>query len=119
VLIVLGVEGGNGALLVRHDRMGSWSLLKNTIKLGTDESAAIGPEGWDIEGVSSRSIGMDFVTYALSIERASIGARDNLNKAYHGSAVRPSDIVARNVKPNPNSQVLRQEQSSRSVGCDL
>jgi lipid-binding SYLF domain-containing protein len=35
----------------------------------------------------------------VSIEEASIGARDDLNKAYYGSAVRPSDIVARNVKP--------------------
>ena len=148
---VLGAEGGNGLLLVRHDRTGGWSepvfyeissasfglqagmetseailviqtvngiesVLKNTIKLGTDVSAAIGPRGGGVEGVTSMSIGMDFVTYArakgiyagVSIEGASIGTRDDLNKAYYGSTVKPSEIVARNVKPNPNSQVLRQ-----------
>ena len=149
---VLGAEGGNGVLLVRHDRTRSWSepvfyeistaslglqagmetseailviqtvngienLLNNTIKLGTDVSAAIGPKGGGIEGVTSVSIGMDFITYArakgiyagVSIEGASIGTRAELNKAYYGSAVRPSDIVVdRNVRPNPNSQVLHQ-----------
>ena len=149
---VLGAEGGNGVLLVRNSKTGSWSepvfyeissasfglqagmetseailviqtvkgiesLLKNTIKLGTDVSAVIGPRGGGVEGVTSMSIGMDFVTYArakgiyagVSIEGASIGTRDDLNKAYYGAAVRPSDIVlVRNVKSHPQSQVLHQ-----------
>ena len=63
------------------------------------------------------SKGNDFVTYArtegafvgLSLEGGSIRPRDDLNKAYYGFAVRPSDIVLlRNVKSNPYSQVLRQ-----------
>lgn len=44
----------------------------------------------------------------MSIDGASIRTRDDLNKAYYGSAVRPSDIVlVRNVKPNPRSKELR------------
>ena len=157
---VLGAEGGNGVLLVRHEKTGSWSepvfyeissasfglqagmetsetilviqtvkgiesLLKNTIKLGTDVSAAIGPRGGGIEGVTAMSIGMDFVTYArtkgiyagVSIEGASIATRDDLNKAYYGFAVTPSDIVLlRNVKSHPQSQVLHQAVVKGTIG---
>jgi SH3 domain-containing YSC84-like protein 1 len=87
---VLGAEGGNGLLLVRHDGTSSLSepvfyeissasfglqagmetseailiiqtvkgienLLENTIKLGSDVSAAIGPRGGGVEGVTSMS----------------------------------------------------------------
>jgi len=157
---VLGAEGGNGVLLVRNSKTGSWSepvfyeissasfglqagmetsetilviqtvkgiesLLKNTIKLGTDVSAAIGPKGGGIEGVTSMSIGMDFVTYArakgiyagVSIEGASISTRDDLNKAYYGSVVSPSDIVlVRSVKSHPQSQVLHQAVVKGTIG---
>lgn len=91
------------------------SLLSSTIKLGADASAVIGPKGSGIEGATSMSMGKDFVTYArtkgafvgLSVEGASIRTRDDLNKTYYGSAVRPSDIVlVRNVKPNALSQML-------------
>ena len=149
---IFGIEGGNGVLLVRDEKTGSWSepafyeissasfglqagvetseailviqtvkgiesLLTNTIKLGADVSAAVGPRGGGIEGATSMSVGKDFVTYArakgvyagVSIEGASIRTRDDLNKVYYGSAVRPSDIVlVRNVKSNQKSQVLHQ-----------
>lgn len=91
------------------------SLLSSTIKLGADASAVIPPKGSGIEGATSMSMGKDFVTYArtkgafvgLSVEGASIRTRDDLNKTYYGSAVRPSDIVlVRNVKPNALSQML-------------
>src|SRR5580765_1499064 len=149
---VLGIEGGNGVLLVRDGKTGSWSepafyeissasfglqagvemseailivqtvkgiesLLSSTIKFGADASAVIGPKGSGIEGATSMSMGKDFVTYArtkgafvgLSVEGASIRTRDDLNKTYYGSAVRPSDIVlVRKIKPNTQSQVLHQ-----------
>ena len=149
---IVGMEGGNGVLLARDEKTGSWSepafyeissasfglqagmetseailvietikgvesLLRSTIKLGADASAVIGPKGSGIEGATSMSDGNDFVTYArtegafvgLSIEGASIRARDDLNKTYYDSGVRPSDILLfRNVKSNPQSQVLHQ-----------
>jgi lipid-binding SYLF domain-containing protein len=112
-------------ILVIQTVKGIESLLKNTIKLGTDVSAAIGPKGGGIEGVTSMSIGMDFVTYArakgiyagVSIEGASISTRDDLNKAYYGSAVSPSDIVlVRSVKSHPQSQVLHQAVIKGTIG---
>lgn len=149
---LVGIEDGNGVLLARDEKTGSWSepafyqissasfglqagvetseailvietikgverLLSTMIKLGADASAVIGPKGSGIEGATSMSEGNDFITYArtegafvgLSIEGASIQTRDDLNMAYYGSAVRPSEIVLfRNVKSNPQSQVLHQ-----------
>jgi SH3 domain-containing YSC84-like protein 1 len=111
-----GVETSE-AILVIQTRKGIESLLSSTIKLGADASAVIGPKGSGIEGATSMSMGKDFVTYArtkgafvgLSIEGASIRTRDDLNKTYYDSAVRPSDIVlVRSVKANPQSQMLRQ-----------
>ena len=105
------------AILVIQTVKGIENLLSSTIKLGADASAVVGPKGSGIEGATSMSMGKDFVTYArtkgafvgLSIEGASIRTRDDLNKTYYGSAVRPSDIVlVRNVKSNPQSQVLHQ-----------
>jgi lipid-binding SYLF domain-containing protein len=103
------------AILVIQTVKGIESLLTDTIKLGADVSAAVGPRGGGIEGATSTSVGKDFVTYArakgvyagVSIEGASIRTRDDLNNVYYASAVRPSDIVlVRNVKSNPKSQVL-------------
>jgi SH3 domain-containing YSC84-like protein 1 len=149
---IVGVEGGNGVLLARDEKTGSWSepvfyeissasfglqagvetseailvietikgvesLLSSTLKLGADASAVIGPKGTGVEGATSMSEGNDFVTYArtegafigLSLEGASIRTRDDLNMAYYGSAVRPSEIMLfRNVKSNPHSQSLHQ-----------
>lgn len=111
-----GVETSE-AILVIQTMKGVESLLSSTIKLGGDASAVVGPKGSGIEGATSMSKGNDFVTYArtegafvgLSIEGASIRTREDLNKSYYGSAVRPSEIVLfRNVKSNPQSQVLHQ-----------
>ncbi len=151
---VFGLEGGNGVLIVRDGKTGSWSapafyemsaasfglqagmetseavlivqtvkgidgLLSNTVKLGADASAVIGGSG------TAGSMGKDFVSYArtkgvfagLSIDGASIRTRDDLNKAYYGSAVRPSDIVlVRSVKPNPQSQALHQSVAKATGG---
>jgi lipid-binding SYLF domain-containing protein len=111
-----GVETSEAIMIVQTVK-GIESLLSSTIKLGADASAVIGPKGSGIEGATSMSMGKDFVTYArtkgvfvgLSVDGASIRTRDDLNKVYYGSAVRPSDIVlVRNIKPNPQSYVLHQ-----------
>lgn len=111
-----GVETSEAILIVQTVN-GIESLLSSTIKLGADASAVMGPKGSGIGGATSMSMGKDFVTYArtkgafvgLSVEGASIRTRDDLNKTYYGSPVRPSDILlVRGVKPNPQSQVLQQ-----------
>jgi lipid-binding SYLF domain-containing protein len=89
------------------------SLLTSTVKFSAEASAAIGPKGGGMAG--SANLGKDYVSYArgkgvfagVSVEGASVRTRDDLNKVYYGTAVRPSDLVLlRNVKPNPHSQAL-------------
>jgi lipid-binding SYLF domain-containing protein len=87
------------------------SLLANKIKLGADGSVAIGPKG---EGADT-NLTADFVTFTrakglyagVSFDGALIRSRDELNAAYYGQDVRPSDIIiAHKAKPNPHSKEL-------------
>ena len=88
------------------------SLLANKVKFGVDGSVAIGPRGG---GGADTSLTADFVSFTraqgayagVSFEGASIRSRDELNATYYGEKVRPSDIIiARKVKPNPDSKEL-------------
>jgi SH3 domain-containing YSC84-like protein 1 len=88
------------------------SLLANKIKLGADGSVAIGPKG----GGADTNLTADFVTFTrakglyagVSFDGASIRSRDELNAAYYGQDVRPSDIIiAHKAKPNPSSKQLQ------------
>jgi len=143
---IFGVEGGNGVMLARDEKTGTWSepvfyetsaasfglqagaqsseavmlimtpkavdsLLANKLKLGADGSVAIGPKG----GGADTNLKTDFVTFTrakglyagVSFDGASIRTRDDLNTAYFGEDVRPSDIIiAHKAKPNPNSKEL-------------
>ena len=157
---LVGLEGGNGVLLVRDEKTGEWSepvfyettavsfgpqaggerseailviqtvkgiesLLSSSVKLGGDVSAAIGPKGGGMEGSTSTNPGKDFVTYSrskglyagVSLEGASLRPKNDLNKSYYGSAVRPSDVVlVRNIKANPHSQQLREAVAKDTSG---
>jgi lipid-binding SYLF domain-containing protein len=110
-----GAESSEAILIVQTVK-GIESLLSNSFKLGGDVSAAVGTKGSGMEGSTSANLGKDFVTYSrskglfagASFEGASIRTRDDLNKAYYGSAVRPSDIVlVRTIQANPSSKQLR------------
>ena len=115
-----GLQAGaesSEAILVVQTVKGIESLLSNSVKLGGDVSAAVGSKGSGMEGSTSANLGKDFVTYSrskgvfagASFEGASIRTRDDLNKAYYGSAVRPSDIVVvRKIEANPRSKQLRE-----------
>lgn len=87
------------------------SLLANKFKLGADGSVAIGPKG----GGADTNLTADFVTFTrakglyagVSFDGASIRARDDLNAAYFGEEIRPSEIIiSHKAKPNPNSKEL-------------
>ena len=110
-----GAESSEAILIVQTGK-GIESLLSNSFKIGGDVSAAVGSKGSGMEGSTSANLGKDFVTYSrskglfagASFEGASIRTRDDLNKTYYGSAVRPSDIVlVRNIQANPSSKQLR------------
>jgi lipid-binding SYLF domain-containing protein len=88
------------------------SLMANKIKLGADGSVAIGPKG----GGADTNLTADFVTFTrakglyagVSFDGASIRSRDELNAAYYGQDVRPSDIIiAHKAKPHSNSKSLQ------------
>lgn len=111
-----GAESSEAILIVQTVK-GIESLLSNSFKLGGEVSAAVGNKGSGMEGSTSANLGKDFVTYSrskglfagASFEGASIRTRDDLNKTYYGSAVRPSDILlVRNIEANPRSKQLRE-----------
>ena len=91
------------------------ALMARTVKLGADASAALGGRGGGMEGSTSRNMGKDFVTHArskgtyagVSVDGAVIRTKDDLNHAYYGSVVKPSDILqVRKVSANPHSKKL-------------
>jgi len=105
-----GVQSAEAILLIMTPKAME-SLLANKFKLGADGSVAIGPKG----GGADTSLKADFVTFTrakglfagVSLDGASIRTRDDLNAAYFGEDVRPSDIfIAHKAKPNPNSKEL-------------
>ncbi|MGE0276377.1 MAG: lipid-binding SYLF domain-containing protein [Nitrospiraceae bacterium] len=123
-----GLQAGaesSEAILVVQTVKGIESLLSNSVKLGGDISAAVGSKGSGMEGSTSANLGKDFVTYSrskgifagASFEGASIRTRDDLNKAYYGSEVRPTDIVVvRKIEANPRSKPLREAVVSAAGG---
>jgi len=105
-----GAQSSEAVLLIMTPKAVD-SLMANKFKLGADGSVAIGPKG----AGADTNLTADFVTFTrakglyagVSFDGASIRARDELNAAYFGQEVRPSDIIiARKVKPNPNSKDL-------------
>jgi SH3 domain-containing YSC84-like protein 1 len=105
-----GAQSQEAVLLIMSPK-GMDRLLSSTVKLGVDGSVAIGPKGGGAQGTFA-----DFVTFTrakglyagVSFDGASIRTRDDLNAAYFGEDVRPSDIiVTHKAKPNPNSKELQ------------
>lgn len=105
-----GAQSQEAILLIMSPK-GMDRLLSSTVKLGVDGSVAIGPKGGGAQGTFA-----DFVSFTrakglyagVSFDGASIRTRDDLNYAYFGEDVRPSDIIiAHKAKPNPNSKELQ------------
>jgi lipid-binding SYLF domain-containing protein len=105
-----GAQSSEAVVLIMTPK-GVDSLLGNKVKLGADGSVAIGPKGMGAD----TNLTADFVTFTrakglyagVSFDGASIRTRDDLNAAYFGADVRPSDvIIAHKAKPNPHSKEL-------------
>ena len=105
-----GAQSSEAVVLIMTPK-GVDSLLANKLTLGADGSVAIGPKGMGADA----NLKTDFVTFTrakglyagVSFDGASIRARDELNAAYYGEDVRPSDIIiAHKAKPNPHSKEL-------------
>jgi len=105
------------AIMLVMSPSGVESLLTSNVKLGADGSVAIGPKGMGTEGATAPNMNVDFLTFSrakglyagVSFDGAVVRTRDELNAAYYGKKVRPTDIVIANtVTPNPNSKDLKQ-----------
>ena len=105
-----GAQSQEAILLIMTPK-GMDKRLSSTVKLGVDGSVAIGPKGGGAQGTFA-----DFVTFTrakglyagVSFDGASIRTRDDLNAAYFGEDVRPSDIiVTHKAKPNPQYKEIQ------------
>lgn len=119
-----GVQSQEAVLLVMSQK-GVESLLTSTVKLGADGSIAIGPKGMGAEGATAPSLNADFVSFTrakglyagVSFDGAAMRTRDELNKAYYGADVRPTNIiVSRDVKANPLSKPLHDKLAKATAG---
>ena len=106
-----GGEASEVILLIMTER-GMEKLLTSSFKLGADISMAAGPVG---AGASAQTA--DVLSYArskgafggFSVKGAVVKTRDDLNEAYYGKSVSPTDILIRKSVSNPHSDDLRKE----------
>jgi lipid-binding SYLF domain-containing protein len=86
-------------------------LMANSLKLGGDVSAAVGPVGVG----QAANVTADFVSYSkakgaflgMSIEGSVLDVRGALNNAYYGKEVTPIDIVSKRTVANAHAAALR------------
>ena len=86
-------------------------LMANSLKLGGDVSAAVGPVGVG----QAANVTADFVSYSkakgaflgMSIEGSVLDVRGSLNNAYYGKEVTPIDIVSKRNVASPHAAALR------------
>ncbi len=86
-------------------------LMANSVKLGGDVSAAVGPVGVG----QAANVTADFVSYAkakgafmgMSVEGSVLDVRATLNHAYYGKDVTPIDIVSKRSVSSAHAAGLR------------
>lgn len=93
-------------------------LMANSLKLGGEVSAAVGPVGVG----QAANVTADFVAYSkakgafigMSIEGSVLDVRGQLNNAYYGKDVTPIDIVAKRSVNNKHADALRKAVAAAS-----
>ncbi len=104
-----GGQSAESVIMVMTDRALD-SLLRSSLKLGTDASIAAGPRG-SSEITTIRS---DLISFSRSkglyagidLQGSVLHVRDGLNRAYYGRNVAPQDIVMNNVVRNRGADDL-------------
>jgi lipid-binding SYLF domain-containing protein len=105
--------GGSAAevvMLVNSDKALA-SMLSDKLKLGGEASVAAGPKG----ASAGSTVTADFVSYArakgailgMSVEGSVLEVRENLNHAYYGKPVSPTDILVKKGAANKGAAGLR------------
>lgn len=111
-----GLQAGGDAsevVLVALTDRGVSSLLSTSAKLGVDIGIAIGPLGAGAEA-ATQNLSADIVSYArakglyagASIEGAVVATRGDLNRAYYGKDVTPTDILIGRAVTSPQAAGL-------------
>lgn len=108
-----GAEVSEVVALIMTER-GVTRLLSPTVEVGGDLTAVAGPVGGGLAGASA-GLSADIVSYArskglyagLSLEGAVITTRSDLNRAFYGGSVTPSDVLVRGRVRSPEAEPLR------------
>lgn len=113
----IGLQIGGQAselILLVFTQKGVDSMVSTTLKLGADASVAVGPIGRGIEGSTAANLSADLLSFTktkglfagMSVEGATVAARDSWNTAYYNQQTKAMDVLVRRNVTNPHSQNL-------------
>jgi lipid-binding SYLF domain-containing protein len=111
-----GLQAGGQAsevVLVALSERGVAALLSTSTKLGANVGVALGPVGAGAEAATANISG-DIISYArakglfagVSLDGAVVATRGDLNKAYYGKEVSPTNILLRHTVTNKQAASL-------------
>jgi SH3 domain-containing YSC84-like protein 1 len=108
----IGGQASEMVLLAMTER-GVSAFLQNSLKLGADAGIALGPIGMGVAAATA-NLSADILIFARSkglyggvaLDGAVVATRGDLNQAYYGQAVNPSEILIRRVVTNARAQGL-------------
>jgi len=106
----LGAESTDFVLLVVNPK-GVESILKSSIKVGADASAAIGPKGRDAEAATDALMHAEILTYSrarglfagVSLEGSTLRQDNSANEKIYGRKVTVREIVRGHMVATPPS----------------
>jgi SH3 domain-containing YSC84-like protein 1 len=111
----IGGEASEVILLIMTDR-GVTAFQSNNFKLGADVGVALGPVGMGV-AAETANLSADILSFSrskglyggVSLQGAVAATRDDLNRAYYGKDVKPSDILIRPTVSSPQALKLLEE----------
>jgi len=114
-----GLQAGGQAsevVLVALTDRGVAALLSTSAKLGADVGIAVGPVGAGAEAATA-NLSADIVSYSrakglyagVSLEGAIVATRGDLNRAYYGRMITPTEILIQRAVSKPQAAGLLEE----------
>jgi SH3 domain-containing YSC84-like protein 1 len=111
----IGGSASDTAVLIMTER-GISSFLANSFKLGADAGVAAGPIGIGVSAATA-NLSVDLISFSrsrglyggVSLDGSVVAVRDDLNAAFYGRKVTPTDIFIRHEVKNPEASNLIEE----------
>jgi lipid-binding SYLF domain-containing protein len=114
----IGLQAGGQAtdvVLLLFNQKAVKSIIDHQGKLGADLGLIIGTVGAGVEASTTTNIGADIMAFSQgvgvfaggSLEAAALVKRNDLNEAFYGQPVTPTDIVLNGRVTNPAANGLR------------